>query len=640
MNYEPGYINDMVNSPSIPSSIFRRVRPFLRLCAERSSLPVGKQLHALILTTGLTATQESLLNALLHFYATCGDIPSARKLFDGIPHSHKDARDGTALMSSFSRQNLPVESLRLFARMLAQGMEIDEVAMVCFFSACVQLQDDCMGSQGQGYIVKMGMGGWVKVCNALMDMYGKRGMVDKLRRVFSEMKERTVVSWTVLLDATVKWEGVGKGRVVFDEMPERNEVAWTIMIVGYVGSGFGKEAFVLLREMVFNCGFRLNYATLCSFLSACAQSGDMVMGRWVHVYCLKMMEMEMGIMVATALLDMYAKSGRIDIATGVFNSMPQRNVVTWNAMFNGLAMHGRGRLLVDMFPRMTEEVNPDNLTFMAVLSACSHSGLVDQGCHYFDSLEPVYGITPKIEHYACMVDLLGRAGRLEEAENLIKKMPIPPNEVVLGSLLGSCSVHGKIELGERVLQQLIQMDPHNIGYQILLSNMYSLAGQSDKANALRKTLKTRGIRKVPGMSSIHISGKVHLFSAGDKSHPRTREIYLMLDDMVQRSRLAGYAPNTTSQVFAGSDGVEGDTGKMEEKELALFSHSEKLAVCFGLISTRAGTPLYIFKNLRICPDCHSAIKIVSKIYNREISIRDRNRFHHFKEGSCSCSDYW
>ncbi|GKU97241.1 hypothetical protein SLEP1_g10411 [Rubroshorea leprosula] len=640
MNYEPGYINDMVNSPSIPSSIFRRVRPFLRLCAERSSLPVGKQLHALILTTGLTATQESLLNALLHFYATCGDIPSARKLFDGIPHSHKDARDGTALMSSFSRQNLPVESLRLFARMLAQGTEIDEVAMVCFFSACVQLQDDCMGSQGQGYIVKMGMGGWVKVCNALMDMYGKRGMVDKLRRVFSEMKERTVVSWTVLLDATVKWEGVGKGRVVFDEMPERNEVAWTVMIVGYVGSGFGKEAFVLLREMVFNCGFILNYATLCSFLSACAQSGDMAMGRWVHVYRLKMMEMEMGIMVATALLDMYAKSGRIDTATRVFNSMPQRNVVTWNAMFNGLAMHGRGRLLVDMFPRMTEEVNPDNLTFMAVLSACSHSGLVDQGCHYFDSLEPVYGIAPKIEHYACMVDLLGRAGRLEEAENLIKKMPIPPNEVVLGSLLGSCSVHGKIELGERVLQQLIQMDPHNIGYQILLSNMYSLAGQSDKANALRKTLKTRGIRKVPGMSSIHIGGKVHQFSAGDKSHPRTREIYLMLDDMVQRLRLAGYAPNTTSQVFAGSDGVEGDTGKMEEKELALFSHSEKLAVCFGLISTRAGTPLYIFKNLRICPDCHSAIKLVSKIYNREISIRDRNRFHHFKEGSCSCSDYW
>ncbi|GLU11044.1 hypothetical protein SLE2022_278160 [Rubroshorea leprosula] len=640
MNYEPGYINDMVNSPSIPSSIFRRVRPFLRLCAERSSLPVGKQLHALILTTGLTATQESLLNALLHFYATCGDIPSARKLFDGIPHSHKDARDGTALMSSFSRQNLPVESLRLFARMLAQGMEIDEVTMVCFFSACVQLQDDCMGSQGQGHIVKMGMGGLVKVCNALMDMYGKRGMVDKLRRVFSEMKERTVVSWTVLLDATVKWEGVGKGRVVFDEMPERNEVAWTIMIVGYVGSGFGKEAFVLLREMVFNCGFRLNYATLCSFLSACAQSGDMAMGRWVHVYCLKMMEMEMGIMVETALLDMYAKSGRIDTATRVFNSMPQRNVVTWNAMFNGLAMHGRGRLLVDMFPRMTEEVNPDNLTFMAVLSSCSHSGLVDQGCHYFDSLEPVYGITPKIEHYACMVDLLGRAGRLEEAENLIKKMPIPPNEVVLGSLLGSCSVHRKIELGERVLQQLIQMDPHNVGYQILLSNMYSLAGQSDKANALRKTLKTRGIRKVPGMSSIHVGGKVHQFSAGDKSHPRTREIYLMLDDMVQRLRLAGYAPNTTSQVFAGSDGVEGDTGKMEEKELALFSHSEKLAVCFGLISTRAGTPLYIFKNLRICPDCHSAIKIVSKIYNREISIRDRNRFHHFKEGSCSCSDYW
>lgn len=543
-------------------------------------------------------------------------------------------------MSSFTRQNLAVESLRLFARMLAQRVEVDEVAMVCLFSACAQLQNDCMGSQGHGCVVKLGFEGRVKLCNALMDMYGKCGMVSELKQVFSEMKEKNVVSWTVVLDATVKWEGVEKGKVVFDEMPERNEIAWTIMIAGYVGSGFGKEGLSLLHEMLLNCGFTFNNATLSSFLSASAQSGYVVMGKWVHVYCLKTMGMEMGVMVGTALLDTYAKCGKIDTAIQVFNSMPLKNVVTWNALFNGLAMHGRGRVLLDMFPSMIEQVKPDDLTFMAVLSACSHSGLVDQGRHYFNTLEPVYGITPKPEHYACMVDLLGKAGRFEEAESLIKKMTFPPNEFVLGSLLGSCSVHGKLELGEKVLHQLIQMDPCNTGYQILLSNMYTLAGNHDQANALRNTLKTNGIRKVPGMSSIHVNGKVHQFSAGDKSHPRSQEIYLMLDDMVQRLRLSGYAPNTTSQVFVGADGAEDYTGQIEEKELALFSHSEKLAVCFGLISTSAGTPLHIFKNLRICPDCHSAFKLVSRIYKREITVRDRNRFHCFKEGSCSCSDYW
>ncbi|KAK9272878.1 hypothetical protein L1049_003257 [Liquidambar formosana] len=219
-------------------------------------------------------------------------------------------------------------------------------------------------------------------------------------------------------------------------------------------------------------------------------------------------------------------------------------------------------------------------------------------------------------------------------------MPIRPNEVVLGSLLGSCSAHGKLELGERLLQELVQMDPHNTEYHILLSNMYALAGKREKANSLRHVLKKMGIRKNPGMSSIHIGGQVHRFSAGDKSHPRTQEIYIMLDEMIRRLRLAGYVPNTAFQVFSGCGSGEDNANEQEEKELALFSHSEKLAICFGLISTKAGVPLYIFKNLRICQDCHSAIKIVSEIYSREIVIRDRNRFHCFKQGSCSCSDYW
>jgi hypothetical protein len=212
-------------------------------------------------------------------------------------------------------------------------------------------------------------------------------------------------------------------------------------------------------------------------------------------------------------------------------------------------------------------------------------------------------------------------------------MPVPPNEVVLGSLLGSCSVHGKVEIAERIKRELIQMSPGNTEYQILMSNMYVAEGRSDIADGLRGSLRKRGIRKIPGLSSIYVNDSVHRFSSGDRSHPRTKEIYLKLNEVIERIRSAGYVPDVSGLVSHS----EGD---LEEKEQALCCHSEKLAVCFGLLETKPSTPLLVFKNLRICRDCHSAMKIVSKVYDREIIIRDRNRFHQFKGGSCSCSDYW
>lgn len=544
-------------------------------------------------------------------------------------------------MGSFARHGMHQSGLRLFVEMRREGVRVDDVAMVCLFNACARLGNVEIGVQGHGFMVEVGLSSSVKACNAVMDMYVKCGQLSMAKRVFEEMEESSVVSWTVILDGVVKWEGVGSGRVVFDTMPERNEVSWTIMIAGYVSVGLVHEGFSLLQEMVFGCGLGLSYVTLCTFLSACAQSGDIVMGRWVHAYAFKTMGSGIDIMVGTALVDMYAKCGRVDTALKVFQHMKYRNIVTWNALLSGMAMHGRGRVILKMFPQMLKEAKPDDLTFTALLSACSHSGLVEQGRHYFQNLEALYGVTPKIEHYACMVDLLGRAGHLEEAEILIKRMPMPPNEVVLGSLIGSCSVHGKLQLGERLLQELVQMDPHNTEYHVLLSNMYALGGNQDRATLMRQLLKDRGIRKVPGISSIYIGGQVYPFSAGDKSHPQTMEIYVKLDEMIQRLRLAGYVPNTASQVFPGLDNRDDcDADKMEEIEQALLCHSEKLAVCFGLISTRAGSPLHIFKNLRICKDCHSAMKLVSHVYNREIVIRDRNRFHCFKKGSCSCSDFW
>ncbi|TKY50229.1 Pentatricopeptide repeat-containing protein [Spatholobus suberectus] len=718
-------------------------RSLLRRCARASALRPGEQLHAAATVAGiLSSPSHFLLNAVLHLYCACSLPSHARKLFDQIPHSHKDSVDYTALI----RCSHPLDSLRFFLQMRRRALPVDAVAFVCALGACARLGDSNLVHQMHVGVVKFGFLRDTKVCNGVMDGYVKCGLVGEAKRVFGEIEEPSVVSWTVLLEGVVKWEGVESGRVVFDGMPARNEVAWTVMIKGYVGSGFTREAFWLLREMVFgnqqglglakktsflqrgelrfkspreevitfsvqqcleqkeiafdnqrelglaneaslpqrgelrfeslqgevfsfntrqcfeqDCfrkkisegnqikeemvfgcgfGFGLNCVTLCSVLSACSQSGDVSVGRWVHCYAVKAVGWDLGVMVGTSLVDMYAKCGRISAALMVFRHMPRRNVVAWNAMLGGLAMHGMGKVVVEMFGCMVEEVKPDAVTFLALLSACSHSGLVEQGWQYFHDLECVYGVRPEIEHYACMVDLLGRAGRLEEAEVLVRKMPIPPNEVVLGSLLGACYAHGKLRLGEKIMRELVQMDPLNTEYHILLSNMYALCGKVNKANSLRKVLKNRGIRKVPGMSSIYVDGQLHRFIAGDKSHPRTADIYTKLDDMIYKLRLAGYVPNTNCQVLFGCSNGDDCMEALEEVEQVLFTHSEKLALCFGLMNTPSGSPLCIFKNLRICQDCHSAIKIASDIYKREIVVRDRYRFHNFNQGSCSCSDYW
>lgn len=567
---------------------------------------------------------------------------SAHKVFGEIPLTYKDAADWTTLMDCCSRSGAALDALSLFVAMRMEGVPIDDIVMVSLFGTCAKVGNSVFAIQGHACMIKMGLGFAVKARNTAMDMYVKCGLMDSAKMVFGEMPVRNIVSWTVLLWGVMKWEGLEKGKNLFDEMPERNEIAWTIMIARHVENGFIREAFKLLTEMVFGYGLYLDStSSLCSILSACTQSGDVVMGKWLHSYALRATtEASTDVKFGTALLDMYAKCGRIDTAVRVFNSMHTRNVVTWNAMLGGLAMHGKGTMVLDMFHQMLEEIKPNDVTFTAVLSACSHSGLVDEGRRLFYSLESVFGTRPSMENYACMVDLLGRSGHLEEAEAVIRGMPMRPNEVVLGSLLGACSVHRAPEVGERLMKDLIRMYPHNTEHHVLLSNMYALSGKTARADSFRRDLRDRGIRKPPGVSTMYINGQIHQFTVGERSHPQINEVYLMLDEMIKKLKLAGYVPDTSSQILSGGSGVGGGGDEEEEKERALLSHSEKLAVCFGLISTKPGTPLYIFKNLRICQDCHSAMKTASKIYDREITIRDRNRFHSFKNGGCSCSDYW
>jgi pentatricopeptide repeat protein len=371
--------------------------------------------------------------------------------------------------------------------------------------------------------------------------------------------------------------------------------------------------------------------TITSVLSACARLSALKHGKEIHHYIIRFW-FESHVFVGSALIDMYSKCGSIEVARHLFDKLSERNIVSWNAMIAGYAMHGHGEDALSLFHQMQQaDIDPDHITFIALLSACSHAGLIDEGWHYFISMSREYHITPKVGHYSCMVDLLGRAGRLDEAREFIDKMPFEPNADVWGALLGACRIHSNIELGKFVAERLFELQPENPGFYVVMSNIYAAAGRWEDVEKVRTMMKDRGLKRRPGCSWIEVKDKVHAFNVGDKSHPQSEEIYAMLDHLGGQMKKFGYVPDKNFVLHDVED---------EEKEHILCYHSEKLAIAFGLISTSLGTPIRIIKNLRVCGDCHSATKFISMIVERQIVVRDANRFHHFKDGMCSCGDYW
>lgn len=371
--------------------------------------------------------------------------------------------------------------------------------------------------------------------------------------------------------------------------------------------------------------------TMVSVLSACADLGALELGNWVESY-IERKKIPKSVELCNALIDMFAKCGDVDKAIKLFRQMYSRTIVSWTSVIVGLAMHGRGSEAVSMFDEMVEQrVEPDDVAFIGVLSACSHSGLVDKGRCYFNSMEGTFSIVPKIEHYGCMVDMLSRAGLVKEALEFVSKMPLEPNQIIWRSIITACHARGELKLGESISKELIRTEPMHESNYVLLSNIYAKLRRWEKKTKVREMMDMRGMKKVPGSTMIELKNEMHEFVAGDKSHDQYKEIYEMVEEMGREIKRAGHVP-TTSQVLLDID--------EEDKEDALYRHSEKLAIAFALLNTPPGTPIRIVKNLRVCEDCHSATKFISKVYNREIVVRDRNRFHHFVNGLCSCRDFW
>ncbi|KAG0499584.1 hypothetical protein HPP92_004275 [Vanilla planifolia] len=424
---------------------------------------------------------------------------------------------------------------------------------------------------------------------------------------------------------------VDEARKLFDRILYRDVVVWNSMIASYSQNGYPSEAISLFCNMLLD-GFKPSVATLVIVISASADAAALPRGREVHGLGWRMGFASVD-KVNTALLDMYAKSGRVRVARMLFDKLADKRVVSWNAMISGYAMHGHVDEALALFYNMRKEAAliPDNITFVGVLSACSHAGLIEEGQMFFDLMERDFSIKPTIQHYTCMIDLLGHAGRLEEAHKLIQEMPMKPDSGVWGALLKGCMIRSNVELGERALRELIELEPNDAGNYVLLSNIYCQARKWEEAANIRKKMTNKGLKKVIACSWIEVRNKTHAFLVGDLSHPQSKAIYMELERLEVLMQRAGYVPNTMSVFHNVGD---------DEKRNMVRSHSERLAISFGLISTPPETMLMVTKNIRVCEDCHIAIKFISQIVNREIIIRDVNRYHHFKHGQCSCGDYW
>ncbi|KAK9735684.1 hypothetical protein RND81_04G219900 [Saponaria officinalis] len=675
----------------------------LNNATQINSFQQASQIHAQIITNYYT-TFPFLLNNLINLYANCGQIAKSLVLFCNIDDCFKNVITWTSVISQLNHYNMYIDALKLFNEMRDFGVNPNKFTFSAIVSACANVMDPCYGIQIHGLICKFGIYNDVFVGSALIGMYGKCFDLVCARKVFDEMPEKNVVSWNSmivgfldnevydqailcfkgvlretsvvpnevsglsaltacanmgegldvgkqvhgvlvkhglvasgyvknsLIDMYVKCGSFKDGVDLFRSVGERDVVAWNVMMGGCVHHKDFEEAwkyFVMMREKdVFP-----NEASFSIALNTCGGLAALNQGIVIHNLLVKI-GFEKSMCVVSSLITMYSKCGSLVDAHSVFeelNDSKFSNVVCLTSMISAFQQHGYSNQVIELFENMLQRgIKPDYRTFVSVLSACAHTRKVEEGFAYFNSMVDEYKINHGHEHYACMVDLLGRSGRLKEAKRFIESMPIKPGPSIWGAFLGACRKHGNLEMAREAAETLFEIEPSNPGNYVILANLYTRKGKSDEADEIRRLMGVNGVRKEPGCSWIDVKNTTHVFTANDKSHTRTREIYDLLREFMGLVKKKGYKAETE---FAMND-VE------QIKEQNLWNHSERLALAFGLLTLPNGVPIRIKKNLRTCGDCHTVMKLASDIYNRDIIIRDVNRFHHFSRGHCSCGDYW
>ncbi|PIA40685.1 hypothetical protein AQUCO_02400030v1 [Aquilegia coerulea] len=521
------------------------------------------------------------------------------------------------MIRAYANNHHTTQTLELYLLMRRNGVGANNYTYPFILKACAS-RALALASEGKfvhADVIKTGFHSDVFVQAALVDMYAKCGETDY-------------------------------ARCVFDAMPMRDLVSWTAMITAYEQSERAEDALMLFIKMQENGDFVADSVAIVSVASAVAQLGDGRKARAVHAHAIRN-EFLKDLFTVNAIVAMYAKCGNLEEARLVFDRMEKRDGISWNSMLSGLpsernvsswnvmisayGMHGHGKEALQLFTQMQEQgFEPNHITYTSLLSACSHSGLTEEGRKCFKDMKN-HSVTPTVKHYACMVDMLGRAGLLDEAFNLINRMPSEPNDGVWGALLLACRIHGNTELGEVAAKNLFHLEPEHTGYYVLMSNIYAASRKWQEVGRLRQDMKSRQLRKPAALSVIEFGKEVHGFHTGDKIHPQCRQVHVKVEALFIEMKMAGYIPDRACVLHDVED---------EEKDQILKSHSEKLAVAFGIMNVEPGLPIQVTMNLRICNDCHLAFKFISSIYQRKIIVRDANRFHHFEGGLCSCKDYW
>lgn len=571
----------------------------LSACSHSGRVLEGMQCHGYLFKFGLVC-HRYVKSALVHMYSRCFRVESALQVLDTVPGGHdNDIFSYNSVLNALVESGRWGEAVEVLGRMVNERVAWDSVTYVSVMGLCAQIRDLQLGLQVHGQLLRGGLLFDVFVGSMLIDMYGKCGEVLNSRKVFDGLQNRNVVVWTALMTA-------------------------------YLQNGYFEETLNLFTCMDQEDTLPNEY-TFAVLLNACAGIAALRHGDLLHARVEKL-GFKNHVIVRNALINMYSKSGSIDSSYNVFFDMMYRDIITWNAMICGYSHHGLGKQALLVFKDMLSAGEcPNYVTFIGVLSACAHLALVQEGFYYLNQLMKNYQIEPGLEHYTCVVALLCRAGLLEEAENFMKTTQVKWDVVAWRTLLNACHVHRNYSLGKRIAESILQIDPHDVGTYTLLSNMCAKASRWDGVVKIRKMMRERNIKKEPGVSWLEIRNVIHVFLSEGSNHPESIQIYKKVQLLLAMIKPLGYVPNIASVLHDVED---------EQKEGYLNYHSEKLAVAYGLMKIPSPAPIRILKNLRMCDDCHTAVKLISKVTNRLIIVRDANRFHHFRDGSCTCADHW
>ncbi|XP_062113879.1 putative pentatricopeptide repeat-containing protein At5g52630 isoform X2 [Humulus lupulus] len=613
-----GYVNNF--EPHLAIQVFREMLEagtyptnytlgiVINACSSLQSINMGEQLHGYMIKYHIDF-DTSIGNSLCSLYAKSGHLSSAVKVFENI--REKNVISWTAIISAFSDNGDAAGGLEYFIKMLSEDIQPNEFTLTSVLSLCCVMLSFGIGSQVHSLSIKLGFESNLRVKNSIMYLYLKTGRIQEAKRLFDGMKVNSLVTWNLMIS--------GHAQMIEHEGDS---------LSAYQS---GNQALYLFSKLN-RSGMKPDLFTFSSVLTLCGSLVALEQGEQVHAQTIKSGFLS-DVVVGTALISMYNKCGSIEKASKAFVEMSIRTLISWTSMITSLAHHGRTQQALQLFEDMIlTGVRPNQITFVGVLSACSHAGMVEEALGYFEMMQKQYKIKPVMDHYACLIAMFVRLGRLDEAFNFIKKMDFEPSEFIWSTLVAGCRSHGNSELGFYAAEQLLKLKPKDTETYGLLLNMYCTEKRWKDVSKVKKMMKEEKIGKIKDWSWISIKDKVYSFKA-DESHHHSEDFHNFLVNLIDQAKSMGYESLKDLEV-AEEEEVE------ESSSSSTTYHSEKLALAFGLLNTPSFAPIRVIKNFIMCRDCHNFIKTVSVLTGREIAIRDSRSLHKIVNGKCSCGDFW